>query len=483
MTASYRYKVLVMYSFEATKDLFFKAMNEEDSAAATIEFDYSDIVDVEEMKILPYDLFFIEGKTDQKGLDLVSQAIKMKCRKPIILMTSNWNSFIEHQAHTVGAIEHIFVDEINTSFIKNLIKRSINKWRIVNELTDKSQQYQKLFQKSIDAIFVAGRKGELMDVNDSFIKLLEVGRYRVSQINIMDLVVGGQRKIDSLMKILTRKRQITGEEIVVHSLKGRKIRCLLSMSPIVGLDGSIEGYQGILHDISKRTQAENQLKFNEKLSMTGRIARIIGHEVRNPLTNIRLSMNEIKEEVVSSDALNSYFEIIDRNVGRIENLVADLLNSAKSSEMTLEYESVKKLVKQSLKLCEDRVNLLEVKVNVELPASIPKVPMDLAQLKLAVLNILINAIEVVPENDGVVTIGCNDRIEEEFVEIYINDNGPGIAEDVVGQIFDPYFTAKDGGSGLGLTSAKSIVTGHRGYIDVDTQIGLGTTFRILLPKQ
>lgn len=232
-------------------------------------------------------------------------------------------------------------------------------------------------------------------------------------------------------------------------------------------------------DVSSGKRAEQELVASEKMALTGRFARTIAHEIRNPLTNITLSMGQLKSELEEDpEPYDLYFDIIKRNCERINQLITELLQSTKSEELNLEDFSVDKLISDTLVLAADRIKLKNIRLDL-IPGHIsPTVQIDPEKIKIALLNFVINAVEAMEPEKGILTIRTVEK--ENKLIILIADNGIGISPENINRLFEPFFTGKIKGTGLGLTSAQNIILKHKGSIKVESVEYEGTEFSISL---
>lgn len=232
-----------------------------------------------------------------------------------------------------------------------------------------------------------------------------------------------------------------------------------------------------LRELTSAYKELDQLRSLKKFTTTGRIARMIAHEVRNPLTNINLSCNQLKEETHGDEHADKFLEIIMRNSDRINQLVSELLNATKIQELNFNKASVNTLLDEALNMAHDRIELEHILLVKDYDRSIWDVKVDTDKIKMAFLNIIINGVEAM-EAGGTLTIKTFSRNNKCMIEI--SDNGNGIDKDSLDKIFDPYFTSKTKGNGLGLTNTENIILAHNGSIEVESEIGKGTTFTIAL---
>ncbi len=239
-------------------------------------------------------------------------------------------------------------------------------------------------------------------------------------------------------------------------------------------------YQKELQDrIVELDNANKQLllmKASQKFAATGRIARTIAHEVRNPLTNIDLAVAQIKSEVPFDEDTTVLFEMVGRNSERINQLISELLNATRFAELSYEFVSINDLLEETLKLAKDRLELNHIKTEKHYSDNIAEIPVDPHKIRIAFLNLIVNAIEAMEPDTGVLKIIT--RREENKCVVEITDNGTGMTEEEMDKLFEPYFTTKVSGNGLGLTNMQNIILNHKATVDVYSKPGTGTTFVI-----
>lgn len=232
-----------------------------------------------------------------------------------------------------------------------------------------------------------------------------------------------------------------------------------------------------LRELTAAYKELDQLRSLKKYTTTGRIAHMIAHEVRNPLTNINLSCSQLKEGTCRDENADRFLEIIMRNSGRINQLVNNLLNATKIQELNFNIVSVNTLLDEALNMAHDRIELEHILLVKDYDHSIRDVKVDADKIKIAFLNIIVNGVEAM-ESGGTLTVKTSSRNNKCIIEI--SDDGNGIDKDSLDKIFDPYFTRKANGTGLGLTNTENIILTHNGSIEVESEIGEGTTFMIAL---
>lgn len=225
----------------------------------------------------------------------------------------------------------------------------------------------------------------------------------------------------------------------------------------------------------KLLENEQTLRTAEKFALTGRMAQVIAHEIRNPLTNVKLATQQLQDELTEpSESILSLIEMIDRNCNRINQLIINLLNSTKSEELSYEDVSINNLIDEALELARDRIELKRIRIVKQYSDDICDVYIDREQIKIAFLNIIINAIEAVEEDHGTLTFRTEGK--DDKCVVTISDNGKGMTAEEASKIFEAYYTGKPKGMGLGLTTTQNIVLNHKGNIKVESKPLNGTTF-------
>ena len=347
------------------------------------------------------------------------------------------------------------------------------------EVETKGKKYQKLFEESIDAIYLLDDQFNFLNVNSAFLQLFGFELESIVGYPISSLFLKNEQYIP-FKNTLTANHKIEELDVFLLTKQNLKKYCLINSVSVYDEEKKQLNYLGVIRDLTKRKQAEQDLIVAEKLSMTGKIARTIAHEIRNPLTNLSLALDQLKEEIPKevTDA-ELYLSIIERNSSRIEKLITDLLNSSKPKELKLIRQPIKNLISETLLLVTDRLNLREMKLEEKYAPENLFLPLDADQFKIALLNLFINAIEAMEPGKGVLKVSI--KVIEEHLALEVQDNGRGIAAEDQKHLFEPYFSGKPEGTGLGLTTVQNIIHGQKGKIYVESDLDVGTTFIIKFP--
>jgi len=228
-------------------------------------------------------------------------------------------------------------------------------------------------------------------------------------------------------------------------------------------------------------EAQERLIRAEKLAAIGQLASGVGHELRNPLAAIKNAIYYVRGKVVKSELVQKeprvmeFLDIVDNEINSSNKIISDLLEFSRVSKLAVSPTSIEAV-------SEDALSHTTIPENIELTkkieASLPEVEIDANQVRQVLVNILFNAVQAMPDG-GKLTISA--RGKDKFLEVGIADTGCGIPREIIGKIFDPLFTTRARGIGLGLAVCKAIIEKHEGYIEVESEVGKGTTFTINLP--
>jgi len=415
------------------------------------------------------------------GLDLLNVAHELKLRTPIILLTGKINENVDQYAIRQGVADYLEKADLDAPKLQRSIRYALERTAFLQALQESEEKYRSIFEDSLDAVCLLDQYGRFMDANNAALSLLGWNTEDISEKKLSDSFHDEAANRVFLEKI-RNGRNIIDYEVQLRSSDGEIHDCVLACTCLRAPERKDDFFfQCILRDITRRKKMERQILAAEKLAATGRFMRMLGHEIRNPLNNIDLATNQLSEENEDKE-LEYYIEIIGRNSKRINQLLTELLKStANPGEVELLPIAVTDLLDQVLEMSADRMALKNLQLARAYDAAATYVVgADLSKLSIALLNIVINGIEVLEENKGVMTVELLDNESE--IGILIRDNGPGIAREVQHQIFEPYFSRKNNGMGLGLASALSIVQLHRGRIELYSQPGEGATFTVWLPK-
>jgi two-component system NtrC family sensor kinase len=253
------------------------------------------------------------------------------------------------------------------------------------------------------------------------------------------------------------------------------------------LEGKVEASNKELESAYQMLkQRQEQLIQSEKMAALGQLSAGIAHEIRNPLTSIKIFIQSLEKEIDLDENQKEDFRIIMKEIDRINENITRFLNFARPEEPLFQAINATALVKDTVSLLAAKLKNSGIRLHISLPDEHPPVEGDPKQLGQVFLNLLLNAVEAMPQG-GTLSISSSVRVNpdsrQEFLQLIIKDTGHGIPEKDRPYLFDPFFTTKAGGTGLGLSVVYSIIQKHNGRIEVESELGKGSSFILSLPIQ
>jgi len=230
-------------------------------------------------------------------------------------------------------------------------------------------------------------------------------------------------------------------------------------------------------------KSKSYIRRADRLASLGTLTAGLAHEIRNPLVAIKTLTQLLPERIDDEEFRNNFLQIASGEVDRISSLVTELLDFARPSDPKLDLEDVNTILDGMILLVSTETKKKQINIIKNYASDLPPVQVDREQIKQVFLNILLNAIEATREN-GKIDVKTRSFIKpggEPYVQIEFTDTGSGIPEEYMEDIFNPFFTTKSTGSGLGLSISNQIIQDHRGYIHVESQLNKGSSFFINLP--
>jgi len=257
---------------------------------------------------------------------------------------------------------------------------------------------------------------------------------------------------------------------------------LTSTSPVFDPAGEFSGTVHVVRDITEMNSLRKKLSASERMAALGEVAAKVAHEIRNPLVSVGGFARRLEKKLDGN--LKEYAGIITREVGRLEDILSEILGFVKESRLAKETISVDALLDDVIPLIVTELRERKIVLSKDSGVS-PPVSVDPDRLREALLNIFNNAIQALATG-GIITVKTYAYTPgggEDFAVIEISDTGPGIDEKDLPFIFDPFYTTKASGTGLGLAITNRIIEEHGGRIEAASIPGKGTTFKVFLPSQ
>ncbi len=266
---------------------------------------------------------------------------------------------------------------------------------------------------------------------------------------------------------------------------GRSLPMEITAREVLDATGQVTAVVSILHDLTEireleRRRVEQQLFESEKLAAVGRLAASIAHEVNNPLEAIKNALYLMQTNAGEDEKNLRFLEIARKETERVSHIIRQMLGFARRPG-EVDWVDVNQLLEETLVLMEKKLRQLRIRITPSFDGSLPKIRARADQLRQVFLNLIINAQQAI-QGDGEIVISTS-RYEQALqpsIVIQLSDSGVGIPEDDLNRIFDPFFSTGKKGTGLGLWVTQDIVRQHGGRIEVNSEVGRGTVFSIVL---
>ncbi|MGR3810896.1 ATP-binding protein [Jiulongibacter sp. NS-SX5] len=407
------------------------------------------------------------------GLELCQKFREMGKITPIILLTGKGDSEVDRQASEIGVNDYLVKRNIKADELERSIRYTIKNHEMVMALKVSQSKYRAFLKNSQDILFIANTDCNLVNVSDSLKTITGFSKKDLNNKGLLELILKEDLKKELLATIADKKsihKQSATIKCKDGEIKTVELTCLYQ-----------EGFNepdfihGVIIDKTEEVKMMQSRLVNEKLESTARFMRTLAHEVRNPLSNISLAIEGMEAE---EEEVSPYLSIIKRNSGRIDNIITKVLNSSHIETKAFEKINLIESLETVIETVKDKASLKGIEMVVNLPVEPLELNLNEEQFSLAVSNILVNAVEALDQNkDGVI------RVTLENGKLYISDNGPGISKEDQGHIFEPYYTRKTNGIGLGLSSTLGILKAHQIELELDSDLGKGATFVLHLPVE
>ena len=294
----------------------------------------------------------------------------------------------------------------------------------------------------------------------------------------LDLVGRSCEELCSECEVSSAHTQDNIETILASNLFGKQGQFYqVTTAPIKGVNGDTSGYIRLIQDVTEIKKMEEQMSNSEKLASIGRLAAGIAHEIGNPLASV-FSFVQILREMEEDEFKKDSLQTIYFHVNRISETLKQLSGYSKMPPAESGQCQVNDIIETSVNLIQYDKRAKEISINRELSDTLPQACVDANQLSQVFVNLILNALDAMPDG-GYLTVRSYEKDSSVIIEF--KDTGIGIPKENLMKIFDPFYTTKEKGTGLGLAVSYNIVKKMDGILSVESELGKGTTFTIKIP--
>jgi len=393
-------------------------------------------------------------------------------------------------------IEKIKIGQFNVSPYKSGLEEldtvSYNLSQMAKSIHDREIKLQKIFDASIDAIVLSTSEGDIIDINEAGVKMFGYeNKEEALKIKTWQIYQDISERV-KILKELELKGYVKDFEVVFKRKNGEIFYALLSSTIVRDEKGDILFIVSSIKDITEKRKLQEQLFQAQKMESIGRLTGSIAHDFNNILSVISGSNQLIQMITKDNPQIQRHTENISRGVDRAKDFIKKLLVFTKSQPIEFKVYDINELIKEEIKILKSTLRE-DISLEFEPYDKALPVSLDRTQFTQVLLNLTVNSIDAMPNGGMINVVVEHKKFDTDALKVYpfakegdyacisFTDTGTGIPKDIIDKIFDPFFTTKPEGTGLGLATVYSIVHQHKGFINVYSEEGKGTTFRIYLP--
>jgi PAS domain S-box-containing protein len=354
---------------------------------------------------------------------------------------------------------------------------------LLEALAAENERLGTALDSMLDGIVVCDREHQPIIYNKAAERMLGLGLGAGSDPAEKPLWLGvmDRELADFFRETLEGEESVFDREFDINS-GGRDRLIAASATPLVA-QGRIEGTLIHLEDITDKRKRDAQLRRAESLASLTTLAAGVAHEIKNPLGSISIHIQLIQKAAkgkssIEVESLSHHLGVVNEEIERLNKIVIDFLFAVRPMDVELRESDPAALVKELADFLRPEAENARVTVETHFGDNIPRVLLDRRYMKQAILNLAKNALAAMPDGGS---LGFRVEAKDDEVHIAVEDSGTGISEEDLPKIFEPYYTTKETGTGLGLTITFKIVREHQGEINVSSKPGYGSTFTIVLP--
>ncbi|MFC4766881.1 PAS domain-containing protein [Effusibacillus consociatus] len=329
-----------------------------------------------------------------------------------------------------------------------------------------------------DGVVTLNTEGIITGFNRGAEEITGLSASEVKNRKFEDVFPLAQLVLDKLHETIHTGRECKDLKAEIKDKQDRARFMLVSTRVLRNRNHTVLGVMVTFKDVTIQELLEEQIRQSEKLAVIGELAAGTAHEIRNPLTSVKGFIQLLDRKYENDAPEKEYFRIILSELNRVNDIIREFLLLSKPTVPNLRKIDINSVMEDIRTLMTSDALLHNIDLQFELSKTPAICEVDVEQIKQVFINLIRNAFEATGLN-GKLTIAINTGMEE--CEICFMDNGPGIPKEVLSRIFEPFYTTKNEGTGLGLTVSYRIIQNHGGTILVDSEEGKGTTFRVRLP--
>lgn len=384
------------------------------------------------------------------------------------------------------------IDKVTMETLGTLISSNIENWMLYQELRQEEIFREKVIEGMINGVFVVDLEGEVTLANRTARDMSALGEEELTGTSIDQLIIdeSGDGARSPVLRVLQDATPLMYYEAYLKRSDGLHVPIRMNVSRLVGDNSRLQGAIIEFVDQSDIKRMENEIRHLDRLAVLGRFTSAVAHEIRNPLTGIAAGIQYLNRDQSLPGDQRENISFILNEVERLNRIITDLFKVAKPRDLLYQEVKVTDLIDRASKSLLELMNEKKIDFRVDIEDNLPLIEVDPDQIVQVIINLIKNAVEAVPE-EGVVRVrthvyggGDVEVIREKdrtMVCIEVSDSGTGIDSGDREKIFEPFYSRKKGGTGLGLFITHNIIQHHQGRITIPAEQERGAVLRVYLP--
>jgi two-component system NtrC family sensor kinase len=416
---------------------------------------------------------YLDHKVSKKQNRFASIAVPLHLRESIIgLIEADRGGY--PLVLTEEDIQHLSIFANQASII-------IENTRLYEQLVNERNFAENVVESSPNCILVVNCDGTIRTFNEMTKILFGLDREQMLGRAASEVFEG---PVAAIIQEAIEGRITESRELIIRKKQGGRAVLGVSSSQLRSRDGTVLGAVLIARDLTEAKRSEEWMRRMDRLTSLGQLSAGIAHEIRNPLASINFNVQFLARQLNPDEKTRRIIDDTLTGVDRIKGLVKGMLDFCRPAPPILKSESINRAIEDAVSLLDSQFRKHDIQVELSLAPDAPDVVFDNQQINQVFVNILLNAMQAMPQGG---TVRVESRVEQDLKKprrqlcITIGDSGVGIAKEDFPKIFDPFFTTKTEGTGLGLSIAHKILEQHRAVIEAKSRVGLGTTFVLRFP--
>jgi PAS domain S-box-containing protein len=385
------------------------------------------------------------------------------------------------------------VDLVSVETLALQIGTILENTRLYSELEQAEAFRENVINSMMNGLITVDKSGTIVLANETAEKLSGYGSDGLTGMRVDNLLVDGfpeDGKNPVISTLRTGRGNIRREAWLVKE-DSSKLPIVLNTTFLLDDSKEVQGVLAVFNDITRIKRMEEKIMHLDKVAALGRFSSSIAHEIRNPLTGIAAGIQYLKRSGTIPDDQQENISFILEEVARIDRLIGDIMNVVREGDILHQSAQIETIIRNCISSLKELADKNTITIKTVFPDKSRKISVDQDKITQVIMNLIKNAIEASKEgNEIIIRVSFPDEVGDvlfddvrDYAIIEVEDNGIGISEEEKRKIFEPFFSTKHEGTGLGLYVTHSIIERHGGYIFVESDKDRGSTFTVYLPVE